>query len=663
MTLSAVLQASPLLVCLAYLALSRAQRHQVGATVPAWLATCAAFALIACLPLGSWGVLGALGREPGVAWLAQALVFSTLLCARMLGPLRGQAQLGGFASAEPTVEERVRAVARRLGVKAPSVRSVRTLGNLRAFAAVVSPMRPTLLVSDGILQRLSASEVDAILAHELAHLKNRTLWHIPLVFSGSTSLALLLMGVAADENSVFQPLIIVAAFLGVMLPLYSVYSRPNERWCDLRAARAVGFRTTADALDKIHTALPLPDRGWRAWLAYAVTTHPPRLARLAHLRGRAAEDERRQMPGVNRRELFRGWVLAWLAFAGWLTLLGWGLVLFHAGDANSASLLLLLPALIQMGCVGVALWPTLRRAGRLVPIRRRGRWWIWGGPLLVLATVLGAVPLFSLLRQLAGRDRALRAQLLGVGRWSLSFLAIAGAVAMLWGCVLIARQRRLMARATALLSDLDAEGLGSLARKRGRRDPTLRYYAALGAVAAGDREHGLRTLEELAREPVRVPAALLTLSTLLRASAPARSLALAEQLVARLPSEPLGQLGLAFALRANGRLHDAEDAARKAQTGPGQTSAVALALRARLALDRGELARAADLLSAAHRAAPREPYALVVQAHLARLSGTAEEASLAEAEARAAVKQNPLLFLDDELKSLEHPKASTVLSG
>ena len=35
---------------------------------------------------------------------------------------------------------------------------------------------PSLAVTDGILHRLSASERDAIIGHELAHVANRSLW-------------------------------------------------------------------------------------------------------------------------------------------------------------------------------------------------------------------------------------------------------------------------------------------------------------------------------------------------------------------------------------------------------------------------------------------------------------------------------------------------------
>ena len=65
--------------------------------------------------------------------------------------------------------DRVRSVATRMGVAPPPVRIFGTFGALQAFAAIGSPLRPTLLLSDGILQRLAPEEVDAVIGHELGH--------------------------------------------------------------------------------------------------------------------------------------------------------------------------------------------------------------------------------------------------------------------------------------------------------------------------------------------------------------------------------------------------------------------------------------------------------------------------------------------------------------
>ena len=148
------------------------------------------------------------------------------------------------------------------------------------------------------------------------------------------------------------------------------------------------------------------------------------------------------------------------------------------------------------------------------------------------------------------------------------------------------------------------------------------------------------------------PAAFLTLSSLLRPSEPARALELARSAAKRLPADPAAHLSVAAALMSLGRLEEGDAAAAAIERVPGQVGANALALRARVALSRGEAPRAEALLAAAAKAAPGEPRVLVVRAQLLARSGPTGEAIQARDEAREAVRSNPLLFLDDEVDAL-----------
>ena len=106
-----------------------------------------------------------------------------------------------------------------------------------------------MLLYDGILYRLTEEERDAIIAHELAHLANHSLWYWLLAGASACSLS------ACVAASAFYPTIVALA-LGLALDnrrsLADSWSRQLELECDRRAARAVGHRQIASALEKLY---------------------------------------------------------------------------------------------------------------------------------------------------------------------------------------------------------------------------------------------------------------------------------------------------------------------------------------------------------------------------------------------------------------------------
>src|SRR5258705_5592510 len=214
-----------------------------------------------------------------------APLIAALTCSALIRPLRlrGRRDLPQLVEEGPIVE-RVRNIAARLGVAPPPVRTFGTFGALQAYAAIASPLRPTLLLSDGILQRLGPEEVDVVIGHELAHVLNGSLWLMPAIWSAASTLGLLLVGLAAPAWNAGALEAVFALSIPLLLPLFAAINRSNERWCDLRGARAVGFATGVRGLGKVHSALTLPNDGWLALALHAVSTHPPRAARLQALR-------------------------------------------------------------------------------------------------------------------------------------------------------------------------------------------------------------------------------------------------------------------------------------------------------------------------------------------------------------------------------------------
>lgn len=73
---------------------------------------------------------------------------------------------------EPVLHQTVERLALMAGIPKPRI-AVSELHIVNAFAAGRSPKRSVVTVTRGIMQRLNAQELEAVLAHELTHIKNR----------------------------------------------------------------------------------------------------------------------------------------------------------------------------------------------------------------------------------------------------------------------------------------------------------------------------------------------------------------------------------------------------------------------------------------------------------------------------------------------------------
>ncbi|WP_265110391.1 M48 family metalloprotease [Halosolutus halophilus] len=179
----------------------------------------------------------------------------------------------------PELHDRVRRLAATMDAPEPTIELVRS--PLPNTLAVVRPSGSAIVVTDGLLSTLEGDELDAALAHELAHLKNRdalVMFVASLVFVASHSL--LRVATAAFALHPFYgfvllgPVILVCAV--VQFPAFVVFgllSRYREYAADAAAVRATGNPAAlAAALQEIddHAAsLPVhdlraQDRGFRA---------------------------------------------------------------------------------------------------------------------------------------------------------------------------------------------------------------------------------------------------------------------------------------------------------------------------------------------------------------------------------------------------------------
>jgi heat shock protein HtpX len=180
-----------------------------------------------------------------------------------------------------------------------------------AFATGRSPSRSAVAVTQGLLERMPPEQVRAVVARELAHIRNRDVLvsSVAAMIAGAISAIANLLQLSflfGGDDEDHGPLgligvlatLLVAPIAAMLLQL--AVSRQREYLADATAARLLGGgRPLAEALDSLdqgtrvapaavnpafaslYIANPLP----RAGLATLFSTHPPIPERVRRLRG------------------------------------------------------------------------------------------------------------------------------------------------------------------------------------------------------------------------------------------------------------------------------------------------------------------------------------------------------------------------------------------
>jgi heat shock protein HtpX len=210
----------------------------------------------------------------------------------------------------PGLYQDVRELAGRAGIPMPRVYLI-PAEQPNAFATGRNPEHSAVAVTRGMLESLPRAQVRGVLAHELAHIRNRDVLvaTIAAVIAGAISAIAnflqfsLLFGGGDDDES---PLgfvgalatIIIAPLAAILLQL--AVSRQREYLADATGARIVGEgRPLADALESIHAKVAMkpmavnpatealyianPLAGVRG-VASLFSTHPPVQERVRRLR-------------------------------------------------------------------------------------------------------------------------------------------------------------------------------------------------------------------------------------------------------------------------------------------------------------------------------------------------------------------------------------------
>jgi len=539
---------------------------------------------------------------------------------------------------DPDVLARVDHLSNRVGISPPKVRLWRSAtDNQLALAFAGCLAAPQVVITDGILNRLSAVEADAILAHELGHLANRSLWYYaPLIP---------LAGVAACLGSTWGLGVAWGVGLLVFVGLNRLVSRPLEFDCDRRAALAVNPQAMISALEKIHALLPIPNDGWLSDLFYASATHPPLVSRIARLQSLAGET----LSSAEESQVRRIRCLGWLMFALWLGSLTWGGWQLQSSPQSIHVVVIVWCALATgpLLLTLVATYQLRRQAARRLQARRfsinpvhwirKIGWALW----------LPAVAIFLIrLPDWLSHPASDMAAPLGIcllvvwmGTWLIQWLRKAR---------LQHRINMLFIRGdyAAVVQEFDA------APARQQSNPALQNAAALALALSGQRQQAVERLESLTQSVPDFPAAWMSLAAL---QFDAGSHSLSEQSGARLtellPLDPIGPFRQVIALLRMSKREAAREVLEAAKSRMPPTGLLEIA-DAAVAVEDGSPNAALPLLEAAERHLPGDCHLAIlwIEWHLGRGNTAQAHTLLKELESR--LKSNRLAFLDGAVRDL-----------
>jgi STE24 endopeptidase len=243
----------------------------IGAASAAWYAVA---------PLPAWWLFAAIGA------------FALAALATLIGPLL----LRAFYRLDPIDEAlagRVRAVAARSGVRVDRVLSWRVSEKATIANAAVLGLGPTkqIVIADTLAANRPPEQVEAVVAHELAHVVHRDTLRGFLVYGASLAFAVLLLRALLDaltargaaDPATFPLLVAGIELIALAVsPLVLAYSRSREAAADRFAAR----HSTADDLGRAlvwTTSRNLADPDPPRWEEVLFMSHPSLSSRLRAL--------------------------------------------------------------------------------------------------------------------------------------------------------------------------------------------------------------------------------------------------------------------------------------------------------------------------------------------------------------------------------------------
>jgi heat shock protein HtpX len=264
------------------------RRAAAANILKAWLL----FAIVA-------GVFGGFGWLLAGYRTASIFVFCAILAGLAVYAYADRALLGMLGAREyalaedPLLASTVARLAAKAGVVPPKLYVIAD-GFPRALSAGRGPSSSSLAVSTGLLGALPPAELDAVLAHELAHVRSRDV----LVQTFAVSFAVTLVELSRIGGWLERALLFVlapvaAAFVHLLLSARREFAadRFAAELCGTphglagallrldQASELVSFQASA-ATEPLYTVNPFEESG----IARMFLTHPPLAYRIARLR-------------------------------------------------------------------------------------------------------------------------------------------------------------------------------------------------------------------------------------------------------------------------------------------------------------------------------------------------------------------------------------------
>lgn len=631
----------------AYIVVGWPQKEITEGALSPLLVAAFLLATLGTFPVATLAMLTSRGELPSVWWITVTIA-TTLSAVISSAFLKPPFSFPGTKTKLPRVlDERflnqVRVLAARMKVSVPLVRLWHTIdGSQRVQAAAGTIHAPQLIVTDGVLQRLEPAECDAIVAHELAHIANKSMWLLcaPIPLGCAAGVAMLpLMPVPSAVAFGF------AFFVG----LKRVLSQPIELDCDLRAARAIGFRAAIAALTKLHAVHPLENSGLVSILVHATSTHPSRDVRLASLYDAAPAEDRPEMP-PDRAGLVQHRVATVSALFLWTVSIAGTLALSLKGYyAVWMGVLLWAVASAPYVLLLIATW----KQTSVIQLRMGRRHWYLRPALILGGCIVAMVVLKTETVRRVLRETHQEGPYAGLAVIA-SMIVTAGGLSI-W-LMRTSRARKLHRDVLVAFQVHDFRGVKKLcldAPNLVRRSDLLRYQQALAQAFCGDVPGAIEALEVLWKDKPAFPLTGFALcSFLLDSGRSERVIEVARRLSELLPGDPQPAFFEALALRRLNRAEEAEAACLRALKLDAESGPIC-ALAASLALDQGNLERANELCSSARERSPGDLHLRIAEAEIALHGDSLEAARSIVDRAIDAIRANPMSPLDFEARRLE----------
>lgn len=568
------------------------------------------------------------------------VIFGTSLY--LIPPIR----LTGSNDALKRVEDsfflkRLERMCTQLRIEVPVVRLLNSTGGgmgIQAFAGGLPA--PSLVVSDGVLHRLSEDEVDAIIGHELGHIANRSLWWFPASISIAWTIAI----VSTAWSGVWLSLLFGFA---VQVGLRRIVSRYFEFDSDRKAAKVAGFRSTTSALNKIHISSPVSNKGWVSYFAYSVATHPSLEERLQALFEKSPADDR-PVIGWSSTIAKRRKLGARIAFMCWVGLL----VCSFSIPRNELgiflrSLLYLVISLVPSLLINNAIRQDVKSELKRRQFHPKSK--------LNIALIFVLVILMFLVFYAVDKvDPGVAKDSFGEMIWIIFGLPfVLGAILVL--CGIWRGSKSPHARIRLAIHQRrwqDAVALGKEFAQKIQNDAPLRNDLNLALWITGDSEGAISAMQTLRGEyPAFKHPWLIESLMHLESGETSRALELIDEVREDLAGDVSVHGVAARCYRQLGELESMEhEAAMIEEIIPD--SAAVQAFRCAIAIDKRDLAMARELWEKADSLAPGDAYITLLKAELDHLEGNRLASLQSLEQAQRLIDATPFSFLGAELRDV-----------